>query len=201
MAVIVGNDSDDSLNGTSSADTIRGRGGNDSLQGFGSADTILGGKNDDYIFGGTGADALSGDGEFSTTDQPEKGNDVLIGGSGTDTLFAWGDDILVGAGSNQFNAQLISDLKNDTFSVAIAADGKADKFIAVNKDAIDYTLTVVDYEVGVDLIDLSGFGVFGAGDFAEIQDKGSFFEAKTPEINGGELVLRINVDPASLTYI
>lgn len=107
----------------------------------------------------------------------------------------------MGAGPNQFNAQLVSDLKNDTFSVPITADGQTDKFIAVNKDAIDYTLTVVDYEVGVDLIDLSGFGVFGAGDFAEIQNKGSFFEAKTPEINGGELVLRINVDHSLLTYI
>jgi hypothetical protein len=53
----------------------------------------------------------------------------------------------------------------------------------------------------LDKIDLRGFGVFGVGDFAEIQDKGNFFEAKTAEINGGELVLRINVDPTSLNCI
>lgn len=201
MALIIGNDSDNRLRGTSLADTIRGRNGNDILEGFDGADTLLGGKNDDILFGGLGSDILSGDGELSATNQPEKGNDFLIGGTGRDTLIAWGDDILVGGGSNQYNAQLINDLKNDPFSTTITKDRQIDTFIAINKDAIDYTLTIADYEVGIDRIDLRGFGITSAKNFEEIQDKGNWFEAITPEINGAQLVLRINADPASLTYI
>ncbi|MBW4666367.1 MAG: calcium-binding protein [Cyanomargarita calcarea GSE-NOS-MK-12-04C] len=201
MALIIGNDSDNRFRGTSGSDTIRGRDGNDILEGLEDNDTLLGGKNDDYLFGGLGSDILSGDGDTSALNQLEKGNDVLVGGAGTDTLIAWGDDILVGGGSNQYNDQLINNLQNDPFSTAITGDKQMDTFVAVNKDAIGYTLTIADYEVGIDRIDLSGFGVFGIGDFAEIQDKGNFFEAKTFEINGAELVLRINADPSSLNYI
>ncbi|BDA70509.1 Hemolysin-type calcium-binding region [Rivularia sp. IAM M-261] len=201
MATIVGNDSDNRLRGTSTADTIRGRDGNDILEGLGGIDTLLGGKGDDYLFGGAGADILSGDGETSATSQPEKGSDILVGGSASDILYAWGDDILVGGGSNQYNAQLLTDLQNDPFATVITADKQADTFVAVNKDGVGYSLTIADYEVGIDKIDLSDFGVSGVADFADIQDKGSYFEAKTSEVGGAELVLRINVDPASLTYI
>jgi Ca2+-binding RTX toxin-like protein len=201
MALIVGNDSDNRLRGTSSSDTIRGIDGNDILEGLGGNDTLLGGKSDDYLFGGVGSDILSGDGNTSANNQPEKGNDILIGGSGADRLIAWGDDILVGGGSNQYNAQLITNLQNDPFNTPITPDNQMDTFVALNKDGVGYTLTIADYEVGIDKIDLRGFGVFGVGNFQEIQDKGNFFEAKTFEVNGGELVLRINVDPTSLTYI
>jgi Ca2+-binding RTX toxin-like protein len=198
--LIIGSDSDNRLRGTSSSDTIRGRNGNDILEGLGANDTLLGGKDDDYLFGGLGVDILSGDGDTSANNQPEKGNDILVGGTSADTLIAWGDDILVGGGANQYNAQLITNLQNDPFSTPITGDNQTDIFVAVNKDAIGYTLTIADYEVGIDQIDLRGFGVFGVADFIEIQDKGSFFEAKTPKINDAELVVRINVDPASLTY-
>ncbi|MCU0527225.1 MAG: hypothetical protein MUF72_20655 [Elainella sp. Prado103] len=201
MALIVGSDSDNRLRGTSTLDTIRGLNGNDILEGLGGNDTLLGGKNDDYLFGGVGADILSGDGDSTPYGQPEKGNDVLVGGSGADTLIAWGDDILVGGGTNQYSASLITNLKNDPFSTAITADQRADRFVAVNKDAVDYTLTVADYEIGIDRIDLRGFGVRNASQFEEIQDKGGWFEAITPEVNGAQLVLRINANPAALTYI
>ncbi|AFZ04334.1 calcium-binding protein [Calothrix sp. PCC 6303] len=201
MVLTIGNDSDNFLRGTLDSDTIQGRDGNDILQGFNGNDTLLGGKNDDYLFGGLGSDVLSGDGFTSADNQLEKGNDILVGGAGTDRLLAWGDDILVGGGSNQYDDQLINNLQNDPFSTAITGDNETDTFVAVNKDAIGYTLTIADYEVGVDNIDLSSFGVFGVGDFAEIQDKGNFFEAKTFKTDGAELVLRINADLASLDYI
>lgn len=201
MALIVGNDSDNRLRGTSNSDTIRGINGNDILEGLGGADRLLGGKDDDQLFGGFGADILSGDGNTSTTDQPDKGNDILIGGAGTDTLIAWGDDILVGGGSNQYNADLITNLQNDPFSTVIAPDGQRDTFIAINKDAISYSLTIADYEIGIDQIDLRSFGITSASNFEEIQDKGNWFEAYTNEVNGAQLVLRINADPTSLTYI
>ncbi len=201
MASINGNDSDNSLQGTSTADKIRGIDGNDILEGLGGADTLLGGKGDDYLFGGTGADKLSGDGRDSLFDNPEKGSDILVGGKGADILYAWGDDILVGGGSNQYDAQLLTNLQNDPFETPIAPDGQMDTFVAINKDGVGYSLTIADYEVGIDKIDLRSFGVTDALGFTEIQDKGSYFEAKTSEVGGAELVLRINVDPNSLTYV
>jgi Ca2+-binding RTX toxin-like protein len=201
MASIVGNDSDNRLRGRSTSDNIRGRDGNDILEGLGGADTLLGGKGDDNLFGGVGADILSGDGDTSAYIQFEKGNDILVGGTGSDVLIAWGDDILVGGGTNQNNAQLINNLQNDPFAAAITRDNTADTFVAINKDGVGYTLTIADYEIGKDKIDLSDFGVLGVSDFAEIQDKGNYFEAKTFEVGGAELVLRINVDPTSLTYL
>jgi Ca2+-binding RTX toxin-like protein len=201
MAVRIGNDSDNRLRGTSGADTLRGIGGNDTLEGLGGLDLLLGGKDDDQLFGGAGADILSGDGNFTATDNLEVGNDVAIGGSGTDTLIGWGDDILIGGGPNQYNAQLITDLQNDPFATFILGDGQTDTFIATNKNEIGYTLTIAGYEVGIDKINLSAFGVSSASDFVEIQDKGSFFELKTPKVNNAEIVVRINVDPTLLTYI
>lgn len=200
MTLIVGNDNDNRLRGTSDSDTLRGRDGNDTLEGLGGDDTLLGSKGDDKLFGGVGADILSGDGDTSADNQIEKGNDILVGGSATDTLIAWGDDILVGGGSNQLSAQLINNLQNDPFGTSITRDNQTDTFVAINKDGLSYTLTIADYEVGVDKIDLSAFGVFDVSDFADIQDKGNFFEAKTFQVNGAELLLRINVDPTSLTY-
>ncbi len=210
MAQIMGNDSDNRLTGTNNVDIILAKGGNDILEGLGAKDTLLGGKNDDYLFGGNGNDVLSGDGDSITLNRngsvtlnrnAEKGDDVLVGGTGSDLLVGWGTDFLVGSGTARYNAQLITDLKNNPFSTPITLDRQRDTFLALNKDGIDYTLTVVDYEVGIDRIDLRAFGVSGVGDFVEIQDKGHFFELKTPEVNAAELVLRINTDPALLTYV
>lgn len=201
MVFIIGNDGDNRLRGTNRANVIRGRDGNDTLEGLAGNDQLLGGKNDDNLFGGLGADVLSGDGETVPYAQQEKGDDVLIGGSGGDTLIAWGDDILVGGGSNQYNPRLLSSLKNNPFSTAIVRDRTPDRFIAINRGEVDYTLTIADYEVGIDRIDLRGFGVRSASQFEEIQDKGGWFEAITPEVNGAQLVLRINANPVRLTYI
>lgn len=201
MANIVGNDSDNLLRGTNTRDTLRGVGGNDILEGLNGADTLLGGKDNDQLFGGIGSDVLSGDGETSPTNLIDKGDDFLIGGSGSDTLIAWGDDVLVGGGPNTLNANFITDLGNDPFATPVQLDGNRDTFVAINQDALSYTLTIVDYEVGIDRIDLSDFGVLGASDFVEIQDKGDFFEAKSSDATGATLTLRINADPALLTYL
>lgn len=200
---ITGNDSDNSLKGGNSNENIRGRGGNDILQGLGGNDQLLGGKNDDYLFGGLGNDVLSGDDDLTLGDatENEKGNDILIGGSGADTLIGWGDDILVGSGPNSYNTTFINNLKNDPFSTPIAGDGQQDIFVAVNKQEIDYTLTIAGYEQGIDRIDLTSFGIRSASQFEEIQDKGGWFEAITPEVGGAQLVLRIDVNPTDLTYV
>lgn len=213
MTTILGNDSDNLLRGNLTVarnETIKGFGGNDILEGIAGNDTLLGGKDDDDIFGGLGNDLLSGDGDTITRNSngtytinsgADKGSDILIGGRGTDVLVAWGDDTLVGGGTDRYNAQLVTDLGNDPFEFAITKDRQRDTFVAINKDRVSYTLTIADYEVGIDRIDLRSFGVTSVSDFAEIQDKGSFFEIKAPTFNGADLVLRIGVDPSSLTYV
>jgi Ca2+-binding RTX toxin-like protein len=201
MAIIEGSSSDNRLAGSLQADTIRGFNGNDTIEGFQGNDRLFGGRNDDYLFGGQGADFLSGDDNFQRRDGDDKGNDVLIGGSGRDTLIAWGDDVLVGGGPNAYNMNFIENLKNDPFQTSVVRDNVQDTFVAINKNEIDYTLTVVDFEQGIDRIDLRAFGVRSASDFEEIQNKGSFFEAITPEVNSAQLVLRVNLNPANLTYI
>lgn len=213
MTQILGNESDNFLTGNltvATNETIKAFAGNDTLEGIGGRDTLLGGKDDDYLFGGVGNDLLSGDGDsitrnsngsYSISSNADKGNDVLIGGQGTDILVGWGDDTLVGGGSNRYSSQLITNLGNDPFATSITPDGQIDTFVALNKDQVDYTLTIADYEVGIDRIDLRAFGVTSVNGFEEIQDKGSFFELKTPTVGQAELVLRINADPSTLTYI
>jgi Ca2+-binding RTX toxin-like protein len=213
MTQILGNASDNFLIGNLTVATnerIKGFAGNDSLEGIGGNDTLLGGKDDDYLFGGVGNDLLSGDGDsitrnsngtYTLNSNADKGNDILIGGRGADVLVAWGDDTLVGGGTNRFNSQLISNLGNDPFATAITRDGQRDTFVAINKDKVDYTLTIADYEVGIDRLDLRAFGIRSANDFLEIQNKGNFFELKTPTVNEAELVLRINANPFNVTYI
>lgn len=198
---LTGNDSDNLLLGNNLAERIRGRGGNDILQGLGGNDQLLGGKNDDYLFGGLGNDTLSGDDDLTLGNGTEKGNDILIGGSGADVLIGWGDDILVGSGPNRYNAALIDRLKNDPFETPIRGDLQKDTFVALNKQGIDYTLTIAGYEKGIDQIDLRSFGITSANQFSEIQDKGGWFEAITPEVNSAQLVLRIDTNPTALTYV
>lgn len=201
MALIIGNDSDNRLRGTRLSDKIRGLNGNDILEGLDGTDTLLGGKDDDYLFGGLDNDVLSGDGNLTPTNQTDKGDDVLVGGSGTDILYAWGDDILVGGGPNQFNSQFIDNLKNNPFGTPIAQDQEKDTFVALNRDGINYTLTIVDFERGIDVIDLRQFGVRNVDQFEDIQNKGDYFEATTGEVRGAQMVLRININPAELTYV
>jgi RTX calcium-binding nonapeptide repeat (4 copies) len=213
MTTILGNDSDNLLRGNLTLarnETIKGFNGNDILEGIRGNDTLLGGKDDDNLFGGLGNDLLSGDGDsitrsangtYTLNSNADKGSDVLIGGRGTDVLVAWGDDTLVGGGTDRYNAQLVTDLSNDPFQTTIFQDKQSDTFVAVNKDQVGYTLTIADYEIGIDRVDLRAFGVTSVTDFAEIQDKGNHFEIKANTFNGADLVLRINADPASLTYV
>jgi Ca2+-binding RTX toxin-like protein len=85
IAVFVGTDKSETLNGTSGTDivfglngqnTISGNAGNDLLCGGNSGDAISGGNGNDIVDGEKGDDAINGG----------DGNDILRGGSGNDTL-------------------------------------------------------------------------------------------------------------------
>ncbi len=78
MAVVKGNNSDNTLKGTTASDTIYGYSGADKLAGGNANDILYGGNGNDTLHGELGDDALRGD----------SGIDVLYGGAGLDTL--WG---------------------------------------------------------------------------------------------------------------
>ena len=73
-----GDDGDNEIIGTNSADVLRGLGGNDTLRGLGGNDQLFGDLGDDILFGGAGNDQLFGGG----------GEDSLFGGEGEDILSA-----------------------------------------------------------------------------------------------------------------
>ncbi len=83
MAIIIGTNSDDTLNGTSGSDIIIGLDGNDVLSGGAGNDILLGGNGNDTVLGGNGNDILSGDNGDDTLDGGA-GNDILLGGQGVD---------------------------------------------------------------------------------------------------------------------
>jgi Ca2+-binding RTX toxin-like protein len=100
----------DSITGTSGADTIDGLAGNDGINGLGGDDILDGGADDDQLLGYDGNDTLIGG----------AGNDEVQGGNGNDTLHGDdGDDTLNGGGGNN---TLYGDSGNDTLWSGYGAD-------------------------------------------------------------------------------
>ena len=91
---LVGDDTDNVLNGGGGNDTLTGNGGNDTLNGAGGDDTLYGGPGNDLLDGGNGNDLLVGN----------EGADTLQGGSGADTLVSLegADQVLGGSGADRF---------------------------------------------------------------------------------------------------
>jgi Ca2+-binding RTX toxin-like protein len=91
VRLITGNEQDNSLQGTASAETLSGLGGEDDIRGGAGNDVLLGGTGDDYVDGEAGDDVLDGG----------PGRDFIYGGDvnfldseGNDTLrFGYGDGI------------------------------------------------------------------------------------------------------------
>ncbi len=85
MALRIGSNNNNTINGTGGSDLIFGLGGNDVINagagndlvfaGFGN-DTVFGGDGNDFLFGDSGNDALNGG----------RGSDYVDGGTGSDTL-------------------------------------------------------------------------------------------------------------------
>ena len=124
-ATIVGNSSDQTLNGTAGADVIHGLGGNDVINGLDGADIICGGTGNDTIngndendvlLGGDGNDKVDGGGGNDMVWGPgEVGTNTINGGSGNDNLSGGiGDDSIDGGtGTDTCNggAQINQDTK------------------------------------------------------------------------------------------
>ena len=74
---MMGNNSDNSITGTSRNDLLEGLGGDDFLYGLGGRDHLYGGDGNDFLDGGSGNDRLDGG----------AGADIMIGGQGSDLYF------------------------------------------------------------------------------------------------------------------
>ncbi len=160
-----GNQSNDSLSGGEGNDTARGGkeddivsgdGGNDLIFGDKGSDTLCGSDGDDTIAGRTGIeesldsnnekDCLSG-GAGNDYLYANEGEDTLDGDEGDDTLFGGKDsDILAGGDGSDV---LSGDMGNDTL---IGGSG-SDKFVVASGSS---TEIIFDFEVGSDLIELTG---------------------------------------------
>jgi hypothetical protein len=128
MAKRRGDDSSQTLIGTSAADVLFGLGGNDRLHGFAGRDALYGGTGNDRIAGGAGNDRLYGHNGADTL-LGERDHDMLRGGAGNDRLFGQhGNDQLFGEAHNDIlrggdgndrlygqngNDQLYGDAHND----------------------------------------------------------------------------------------
>lgn len=87
MATLNGNDSNNSLYGTTGADVINGLGGNDYLFGDAGADILDGGDGNDNLNGFLGADKMYG-GNGGDSLESNDGDDLVIdGGAGVDSAF------------------------------------------------------------------------------------------------------------------
>ncbi len=140
----------DTVNGGAGDDTIFGNPGNDVISGGSGNDQIFGGQNEDMIFGDQGNDLLSGN----------RGNDTVNGGSGNDRVRGNDDDDLLIGGFGIDT--LVGESGNDTMQ----GDTGADIFVltdsfnpnGVNGSGAFGDEEIVDFEVGVDVVDASTQG-------------------------------------------
>ena len=132
---LLGSDFDDTLTDGLADSVIDGGGGNDTITGTAGNNTLIGGAGDDSVTGGTGNDTILG-GDGADFLIGNGGNDTIDGGAGDDLLFGgFGTDVLTGGEGA------------DVFVTALGF-GTGAEFIT-------------DFEIGVDTIDVTIFGVFG----------------------------------------
>lgn len=132
--VLNGGTGNDSIRGGAGLDTLTGGDGNDSLDGGIDNDRIDGGDGDDFAMGGQGDDRIDG-GAGNDTLQGHAGVDGLFGGDGSDTLNG-------GLGSDELTGGL-----------------GADRFVISGADTQPFTDYITDFELDVDQIVFSGFGL------------------------------------------
>lgn len=146
-----GGDGNDRLRGGDGADSLSGGDGNDRVKGNGGDDIALGGDGNDRVIGGGGDDTLSG-GEGRDRVKGGGGDDLVNGGGGNDRVIGGNgvDTLDGGSGSDRYNGGLGAD------TLIFEVDGVSDK--------------INDFEDGLDLIDVSAFGI---GDIDAIIETGS----------------------------
>lgn len=159
--MLVGGSGDNQLFGGDGADTIEGGAGNDTIGGDAGNDRLYGEAGDDHLMGGLGKDRLYG-GSGNDRLFGDRGDDRLYGGKGNDTLNGGaGNDLLEGGSGDDL---LRGGIGNDTLVAGTGSDrleGGAGADVFVWNDAAESANNatrdrVLDYEVGIDRVDISG---------------------------------------------
>lgn len=216
--VLAGQHGDDSIEGGDGLDRVWGGDGADWINGGAGNDTLLGEGDNDTIYGGDGADVLAGQHGDDYLDggggpNPNSGNDRLWGGEGNDTLFgAGGSDQLYGeAGADWLAGRQGADLLSggaglDTLNGGAGDDSLfggagADVFVFLALGTADPgggggADRILDFEDGLDLLDLR---LYAGATFANTTIAPSGVSDTLVTFVGGETVLLVNVDPASLS--
>ena len=206
--LFLGTETADLLNGDRngsngfSNDLIYAKDGNDTIGGGFGNDKLYGEIGEDVIFGGSGDDLLIGDNDVAGVNLYSFTEDYLIGGGGEDIIYISGDDFAVGGGANSVDNDLVDLLNEEPFEAEFnLSDQQQDTFVFVN-NGNGYTATVVGFEAGIDKLDLRQYNlgsVDSPNSFQDIQQKGeddqTWWEYKTPNKNGAEVVLRIDANP------
>ena len=181
---ILGSQGEDILNGDAGNDRLLGGADNDTINGGDDNDTLDGGAGADALDGGAGVDraiytsatagveadladgGTGGDANGDTYNNVENlygsfFDDILIGDSNNNLLVGLaGDDVLDGQGGND---RLIGSAGNDTLvgglgnDILIGQDG-ADIFNFSGSSGQGELDRIIDFEDGVDMIDLVFFG-------------------------------------------
>lgn len=137
-----GGNGDDFLRAGSGNDEVRGNKGNDWVKGDGGSDLVSGGAGNDIVDGGNGSDKIKGD----------RGDDTLLGGDGNDIL-------VEGRGAGTLNGG-----RGDDW---MKGDQDADRFVFEAASGNDF---IVDFEDGIDLLDMRALNLTGLGDLTVTQD-------------------------------
>ncbi|MEM6549991.1 MAG: LamG-like jellyroll fold domain-containing protein [Pseudomonadota bacterium] len=168
--LLVGGSGVDMLRGDVGNDILKGLQGNDNMYGGDGRDRLLGQDGDDMMQGGAGNDRLIG-GTGDDVMEGQAGVDILVGQSGNDSLYGGADrDILVGGADDDLlnggdgNDVMRGQTGNDRFEGGAGIDvmvggGGADTFVMETNGGVD---RVVDFQVGIDSIEITGIGNFRA---------------------------------------
>jgi hypothetical protein len=179
---IAGGSLNDAIIGDAGNDILAGNAGHDSISGGAGDDILSGGVGNDYLSGGDGADSLSGGAGDDTLDgnagddvvDGGTGDDIVLGGEGNDQVFGGsGDDRLEGgAGDDILNAGTGNDSLFGDAGDDILIGGSGDDNLLGGAGIDIFALESGDEgSVGTPAVDTIGdFAVGTNGDVLDLSD-------------------------------
>lgn len=181
--LIEGGSGDDAMRGGGGHDILRGGTGDDDLFGEAGRDQLHGGDGDDYLNGGAENDMLDG-GAGRDILVGQDGNDALMGGDGRDQLRGdQGNDYLSGgAGADWINGGAGQDV--------LTGGSGADTFVFWRESESPQQArdTILDFDQGIDRIDVSGIDARDrGGGFSDFDDAFVFLRDRQFTGTAGEL--------------
>lgn len=151
-AIKIGDNGNNTLRGTNSADSLLGRGGNDKIYGLGSADTLNGGSGADKVYGGRGPDTIIAG----------PGRDYIVGGGGPDAINGGdGNDLIVGRDSSKDSITCGRGFDRVRTDGRDAISGDCERVLRVNVDS--NSRIAGNFKEGSSLVKFNSRKVVGGG--------------------------------------